>query len=42
MQQTSHSTEQIIEKLRQADLGLGKVQKVPEVCKTLGVTQQTY
>jgi putative transposase len=42
MKRTKHSTEQIIEKLRQADVALGKGQKVPEVCKTLGITEQTY
>lgn len=42
MKRTRHTTEQIIEKLREADVALGKGQKVPEVCKTLGVTEQTY
>lgn len=42
MKKTRHSTEQIIEKLRHADVALGKGQKVPEVCKTIGVTEQTY
>ncbi len=42
MKRTRHSTEQIIEKLRKADVALGKGQKVPEVCKTLGITEQTY
>ena len=42
MKKTRHTTEQIIEKLRQADVALGKGQKVPEVCKTLGITEQTY
>jgi putative transposase len=42
MKRTKHSTEQIIEKLREADVALGKGQKVPEVCKTLGITEQTY
>ncbi len=42
MKKTRHTTDQIIEKLRQADVGLGKGQKVPEVCRTLGVTEQTY
>ncbi|WP_197525042.1 transposase, partial [Botrimarina hoheduenensis] len=42
MKRTKHSTEQIIEKLRQADVALGKGQKVPEVCKTLDITEQTY
>lgn len=42
MKKTRHTTEQIIEKLRQSDVALGKGQKVPEVCKTLGITEQTY
>ena len=42
MKKTRHSTEQIIEKLRQADVALGKGAKVPEVCKTLDITEQTY
>jgi len=42
MKRTRHSTEQIIEKLRQADVALGQGRKVPEVCKTLGVAEQTY
>jgi len=42
MKRTKHTTEQIIEKLRQADVALGKGQKVPEVCRTLGITEQTY
>ena len=42
MKQTRHTTAQIIEKLRQADVALGKGEKVPDICKTLGVTEQTY
>ena len=34
--------EQIVAKLRQADVELGKGQKVPAVCKQLGISQQTY
>jgi len=37
-----HSAEQIVAKLRQADVGLGKGLKVPEVCKQLGISEQTY
>jgi transposase len=37
-----HSAEQIVAKLRQADIELGKGLKVPEVCKRLGVSEQTY
>ena len=42
MKKTRHTTEQIIEKLRQADVSLGKGQKVPEICKALEITEQTY
>ena len=37
-----HSAEQIVAKLRQADLGWGKGSKVPEICKHLGISEQTY
>ena len=37
-----HSAEQIVAKLRQADVALGKGMKVPEVCKQLGISEQTY
>ena len=37
-----HSAEQIVGKLRQADVALGKGLKVPEVCKQLGISEQTY
>ena len=39
MKKTRHTTDQIIEKLRQADVALGKGQKVPEVCKALEITE---
>jgi putative transposase len=34
--------DQIIAKLRQAEVELGRGLKVPEVCRKLGVTEQTY
>ena len=37
-----YGVEQIVAKLRQADVGLGKGLKVPEVCKDLGISEQTY
>ncbi len=37
-----HGAEQIVAKLRQADVELGKGLKVPEVCKQLGISEQTY
>ena len=42
MKQKRHTTDQIISKLRQADVELGKGKKVPEVCKLLEITEQTY
>jgi transposase-like protein len=42
MKQKRHGVDQIIPKLRRADVELGKGQKVPEVCKVLGITEQTY
>ena len=42
MKQKRHGVEQIIPMLRRADVELGKGQKVPEVCKLLGITEQTY
>jgi len=37
-----YGPEQIVVKLRQADVELGKGLKVPEVCKQLGIAAQTY
>ena len=37
-----HSPEQIVSKLRQADVSLGKGLKVPEVCRQLEISEQTY
>ena len=37
-----HSVEQIVGKLRQADVDLGKGLTVPEVCKQLDISEQTY
>ena len=34
--------EQIVEKLRQADVELGKGQNVKEVCRKIEVSEQTY
>ena len=42
MKRTRYSTDQIIERLRQADVALGKGQKVPEICKALEISEQTY
>ena len=37
-----YSTEQIIQKLREAEVALAKGRTVGEVAKQLGVTEQTY
>lgn len=42
MKRTRHATEQIIRKLRLADGALGKGQNVPDVCRPLEITEQTY
>ena len=42
MPKKRHGVEQIIPKLRQADVELGKGKKVPEICKTLDISEQTY
>jgi len=42
MSRKRHSTEQIISKLCKAEIELGKGRSVGEVCKQLGITDQTY
>ncbi len=42
MPQKRYQVDQIIPMLRRADVELGKGKKVPEVCKVLGIAQQTY
>jgi transposase-like protein len=37
-----YSAEQIVAMLRQADVGLGKGLRVPQVVKQLGISEQTY
>ena len=37
-----HTAEQIISKLREAEILLAKDTKMPQVCRKLGVTEQTY
>jgi len=37
-----HAPEQIIRKLREAEVELGRGMKTPEVCRKLGITEQTY
>jgi len=37
-----YSTEQIIVKLREAEIEMGRGVKVPEVCRSLGISEQTF
>lgn len=37
-----HTPEQIIAKLREAEVELGRGMRMMEVCRKLGVTEQTY
>jgi len=37
-----HAAEEIINKLREAEVGLARGMAVPEVCRKLGVSEQTY
>ena len=41
-QRKRHTTEQIVRKLGQADRLLGEGNTVSDVCRELGVTEQTY
>ena len=42
MKQNRHTVDQIIPKLRRADVELGKGKKVPEICKLLEISEYTY
>ena len=42
MKQNRHTVDQIIPKLRRADVELGKGKKVPEICKLLEISEHTY
>ena len=42
MVKRKHSVEQIIGKLREAEVELAQGRSVAEVCRSLGVTEQTY
>ena len=42
MAKKRHTTAQIISKLREAEVELARGIKVPQVCKKLEVTEQTY
>ena len=37
-----YTPQQIVQKLRQADVELGKGQTVKEVCRTIEISEQTY
>ena len=37
-----HTGQQIVSKLRQADVLIGKGKSVPEVCREIEVSEQTY
>ena len=37
-----YSTEQIVSKLRQAEVELGRGLRVPQMCTKLGISEQTY
>jgi putative transposase len=42
MAKKRHAAEQIISKLREAEVLLAKGMKMPQVCRKLGITEQTY
>ena len=42
MPRKRYSTEQIITKLRQAEVELGRGVRTPETCKKRGISEQTY
>jgi len=42
MSHKRHTTEQIVNKLRQAEVELAKGQTVSAACKRIGITDQTY
>ena len=42
MPRKRYSTEQIVTKLRQAEVELGRGLRMPQVCKKLGISEQTY
>ena len=42
MKQNRHTVDQVILKLRRADVELGKNKKVSEICRLLEITEQTY
>ena len=41
MPRKRYSTKQIVTKLRQAEVELGRGLRMPQVCKKLGISEQT-
>ena len=42
MPRKRHTTDQVISKLCRAEVELGKGKRVPEICKLMEITGQTY
>ena len=42
MRRKRHSAEEIVNKLREVDVELAGGQTVPQACRKIGVTEQTY
>jgi putative transposase len=42
MPRLRHTVEQILAKLREAEVALSKGQPAAQTCRTLGITEQTY
>ena len=42
MRKKRHSAEEIVNKLREADVELSRGQTVPQACRKIGVTEQTF
>lgn len=42
MQRKRHGAEKIVQKLRKAEIALAEGRTIPQVCKQLGVSEQTY
>ena len=42
MRKQRHSAEEIVNKLREAEVELSRGQTVPQACRKIGVTEQTY
>ena len=42
MRRKRHSAEEIVNKLREAEVGLSEGRAIAEVCKQIGVSEQTY